>query len=366
MSAKLKVVLGTRPEIIKLAPVVTAAQTRGIEVDIVHTNQHYADELDAKFFEELDLPQPAENLAVGSQSHGAQTGRMLERLESVLSGDYSHVVVLGDTNTALSGALVAAKKHRPVAHIEAGLRSFDRRMPEELNRRVIDHLADHLFPPSRLARDNLIREHVQGHVHPVLGNTIVDAVLQYAPRARLPLNERSRGILLTLHREENVDDPVTLEELLAGVDEVARTWQLEVIFPIHPRTMDRLARFGLSLPNTINMVLPQPFTELLRLQAECRLVMTDSGGLQEESCILGTPCVTLRTTTERPETIAIGANLLGGVRRQHIVAAANSMLERESCDWEHPFGPGTTGDRIVELLLASEPTAARVHAHAVS
>jgi UDP-N-acetylglucosamine 2-epimerase (non-hydrolysing) len=345
------VVLGTRPEIIKLAPVLWALRESGSEYCVIHTNQHYSPSLDADFFEELRLRAPDVNLGIGSDSHGVQTGRMLASIEAaLLSRNTLAVIVQGDTNTTLAGALAAAKLHIPVAHVEAGLRSYDRRMPEEVNRRLVDHVADQLFPPTQLARENLLAECVAGEVSQPVGNTIVDAVMRCAPREWKPLHERRPFILLTLHRAENVDDAHVLEAILTGVESVAVANDLGVVLPLHPRTSARIAAYGLRLSPVFDLREPISFTELLRLQAEARIVMTDSGGLQEESCILRTPCVTLRTTTERPETVKVGANRVAGVDPTAIFAAAEDMLSLRNAEWAQPFGDGRSGERIASSL----------------
>jgi len=350
---RIGIVLGTRPEIIKLAPVLAEVDARALDRYLIHTNQHYDWEMDARFFEEMELPAPDLNLHVGSGPHGEQTGKMLTAIEAAIEREgLTHVIVQGDTNSGLAGALAGAKLLRRVAHVEAGLRSYDMRMPEELNRRLIDHVASDLFPPTATAHAVLTGESVSGRVHDPSGNTVVDAVLRYAPRSRVPIAERERTILMTLHRPENVDREPILRTILAAVGEVAATHGLDVVFPAHPRTRERLERFGIDLPPQVEFAPLQSFRELLGLQASARLVMTDSGGLQEESCVLGSPCVVLRTHTDRPETIEVGASRLAGVEREGIVAAAEEMLAVTDVGWEQPFGDGTSSRTIVDALLA--------------
>jgi UDP-N-acetylglucosamine 2-epimerase (non-hydrolysing) len=352
------IVLGTRPEIIKLAPVIEEVGDRSLERTVVHTNQHYDWEMDAQFFEEMELPAPDLNLGVGSGRHGAQTAQMLVAIElAIEERELTHVIVQGDTNSGLAGALAAAKLLRSVAHVEAGLRSYDMRMPEELNRRLIDHVSHDLFPPTAIAHSILTGESVPGRVHDPSGNTVVDSVLRYAPRSAVPLEERQGRILLTLHRPENVDHEEILRSILAGVERVAADAGLDVVFPAHPRTRERLAQFGIDLPPRIELAPLQSFRELLALQAGSRLVMTDSGGVQEEACVLGSPCVVLRTHTDRPETIEVGASRLAGVESEAIVAAAEAMLALDRIDWNQPFGDGTSSRRIVDALVAADPVA---------
>ena len=343
-------VLGTRPEIIKLAPVIHHAQSRQIACSLIHTNQHYSTELDQRFFEELELDIATTALGVGSGTHGQQTAEMLSRIEEALYDlDVTCLVVQGDTNSALAGALAGAKAPCLVAHVEAGLRSYDLRMPEEINRRVIDHISDDVFPPTPSAHALLEKESVPGRVHPPTGNTIVDAVLRYAARARVALEDRERFALLTLHRAENVDDRDTMAEILTSAADACAEHDLVVVFPAHPRTLRRISEFDLSLPKTIELAPLKGFRELLALQATARLVLTDSGGLQEESCVLGTPCVTLRISTERPETVEVGANIVAGIDRLGILKAVRQMMERD-LNWHQPLGDGRAAERIVDAL----------------
>lgn len=356
---KVGIVLGTRPEIIKLAPLIEEFRAQSLDAVVIHTNQHYDWEMDARFFEEMELPPADLNLEIGSGAHGAQTGRMLGAMETAVEElELTHMIVQGDTNSGLAGALAAAKLLRRVVHVEAGLRSYDMRMPEELNRRLIDHISTDLFPPTEISHAALTGESVPGHVHAPSGNTVVDAVVRHAPHRALPIAERQPVILLTLHRPENVDHEPVFRSILEGVAQVAEIAGLEVVFPAHPRTRERLQQLGLELPAPIEMVAPKSFRELLALQAGARLVMTDSGGVQEESCILGSPCVVLRTHTDRPETIEVGGGRLAGVEREAILAAAEAMLALDRVDWEQPFGDGSSSRQIVEALLASEPVAA--------
>jgi UDP-N-acetylglucosamine 2-epimerase (non-hydrolysing) len=348
---KVGIVLGTRPEIIKLAPVIEEVESRSLERFLIHTNQHYDWELDAQFFEEMELPAPDLNLQVGSGKHGEQTAKMLSAIESAIEDEgLTHIIVQGDTNSGLAGALAGAKLLRRVAHVEAGLRSYDMRMPEELNRRLIDHISSDLFPPTATAYSVLQGESVPGVVHEPSGNTVVDAVLRYAPRSAVPIGEREPRILMTMHRPENVDREETLRSIIAAVEQVATTHDLAATFPAHPRTRARLESFGIVLPARIELAPLKSFRELLALQASSRLVMTDSGGVQEESCVLGSPCVVMRSHTDRPETIEVGAARLGGVETAAIVAAAEEMLAVERINWAQPFGDGSSSRKIVDAL----------------
>lgn len=356
---KVGVTLGTRPEIIKLAPVIAELRARGREPCVVHTNQHYDPELDGQLFEELELEPPEVELGVGSAPHGMQTGRALEAIERVIGQRrIGQMIVQGDTNSGLAGALAAAKLGCRVAHVEAGMRSYDTRMPEEVNRRLIDHLAHDLFPPTATARDVLLGESVPGRVHEPVGNTVVDSVLRCSPPPTLPLAERERRALLTLHRPENVDSAETLGAILAAVGELAREHGFEVAFPAHPRTRGRLEEFGVELPERVRLAPSLSFAGALREQATARLVVTDSGGLQEEACVLRTPCVVVRTHTDRPEALAAGSAILAGVDREGILTAAEAMLSVRQTDWPQPFGEGDAGRRIVDALATPEPALA--------
>ncbi|MCQ8894418.1 MAG: UDP-N-acetylglucosamine 2-epimerase (non-hydrolyzing) [Methanolinea sp.] len=351
-------VLGTRPEIIKCSPVIRAFENQDVPYHVIHSGQHYSYEMDRVFFEELMLPAPGFALEAGSGSHGRQTARILSGVEEILQSHRpSAVLVQGDTNTVLAGALAAVKLHIPVAHIEAGLRSFDRKMPEEINRVVADHISRFLFAPTPVARKNLLSEGIGEEKIFVTGNTIVDAVYQNLDIARArPLNIPGTGgigegryILATAHREENVDDKRNLQGILEGLGELAGETGMPVIFPVHPRTRKMMEVFSL-VPDGIRLIPPIGYLEFLRLESSARLVLTDSGGVQEESCILHVPCVTLRENTERPETLDAGANVLAGTDPARIVREGLAMLDKRR-DWKNPFGDGRAAERIAGVLL---------------
>jgi UDP-N-acetylglucosamine 2-epimerase (non-hydrolysing) len=351
------IVLGTRPEIIKFAPVVHECRRRGIPVTVIHTGQHYSEQLDSVFFEQLELPDPAYNLGVGSKSHGAQTGQMLAGIEEILLEEHPAVVLVqGDTNSTLAGAIAAAKLSIPVGHVEAGLRSFDREMPEELNRVMVDHIATYRFAPTEATAELLRAEGIDPDSIVVVGNTVVDALRFAAARAA----ERSSVLedlqvvqgefcLLTAHRAENVDDPDRFATLLTAVGGVAAATGLEVLYPIHPRAAARLDSFGLEVPEGIRVIEPIAFLDFVRLEDAAALVLTDSGGVQEEACVLGTPCVTLRYSTERPETAYVGANMIAGLDATDVLEAAQIMLEKPA-DWTNPFGDGTAAAQILDAI----------------
>lgn len=353
------VVLGTRPEIIKLAPVIRALRSSCLRPLVIHSNQHYTSELDAVFFRQLELAPADVNLDVGSAPHGAQTGRMLERLEAVLMERRPQVVIVqGDTNTVLAGALAAAKLEIPVAHVEAGLRSYDRAMPEEVNRVVADHVASYLFAPTEAATRILVGEGIADERIWMTGNTVVDAIRQHgdlAPATTLDELgvEPEQFYLLTLHRPENTDSDERLvsivEKLRTGIASADRP----ILFPVHPRTERTLKRLGLwsqlQTSRELRVLPPLGYLEFLALEKSALCVVTDSGGVQEESCILGVPCVTIRTSTERPETIEIGANRLADGDASQLIEAVQAMQVRRG-GWEQPYGDGTAGRRIVRQL----------------
>lgn len=357
MSSTLSFILGTRPEIIKLSPVIRACQRRKVPFAMIHTGQHYSDDLDSVFFDQLDLPDPEYNLGIGSGDHGQQTGQMIAETESVLKEEQPEVVLVqGDTNSVLAGTVAATKMEGiEVGHVEAGLRSFDREMPEEINRRLADHAADHLFAPTETARNQLLAEDLSDERITITGNTIVDAVQENVEIAHerrdvlAHLEVEGPFGLLTAHRAENVDNRNRFVSLLQGVAESAKEHELEVVYPIHPRAEKRITEFGIDVPTEIQLIEPQDFLDFLVLEDQATIVFTDSGGVQEETCILQTPCVTLRGNTERPETVEVGANRIVGVEPDEVMQGVRQMLAIEP-DWENPFGDGTAGELILDAL----------------
>ena len=339
-----------------MAPVIRECQRRGLDYSIIHTGQHYSYQMDRIFFEQLELPQPDHNLDVGSGNHGVQTGRILADLEAVLMAERPDVVLVqGDTNTVMAGALAASKLHIKVSHVEAGLRSYDRSMPEEINRVVADHISDYLFAPTEISKANLLREGIAEDKIHVTGNTIVDSVYQNLEIAMRKVNiladlglEPKGYFLVTSHRQENVDSKQRLGEIIRGLEMVKSEFGLPVVFPVHPRTRKMVESFGFELDG-IRAIEPLGFLEFLQLEAGARLALTDSGGVQEEACILGVPCVTLRENTERPETLDVGANVLAGTVSQRIMDGARNMLEAGE-SWKNPFGDGNAGQRMIQIL----------------
>lgn len=352
----LTIVLGTRPEIIKLAPVIRECDRRDLSYTIIHTGQHYSENLDAVFFDQLNLPTPEYNLAIGSGSHGKQTGAMIQGIEEVLLDEQPEtVLVQGDTNSVLAGAIATGKLDAELGHVEAGLRSYDRSMPEEMNRVLADHAADYLFAPTDYAAAQLRRENISDDQIIITGNTVVDALYENRELATqnstilsdLGLSEFG---LLTAHRAKNVDDPDRFAEILDGVYQVATTLGLDIVYPAHPRAKNILDQFDLTVPDPIQIVDPLDYLDFLAIESQAQLVLTDSGGVQEEACILGVPCVTLRDNTERPETIDVGANRLVGTQPSDIVEGAQAMSDIEA-NWEQPFGDGTAAIQILDTVV---------------
>ena len=357
---KICIILGTRPEIIKMSPIIRECEKRKLDYFILHTNQHYSKNLDKIFFDELELPSPKYNLDIGSGTHGEQTGKALIEIEKVLIKEKPDIVLVeGDTNTVLAGALAATKLHIKVSHVEAGLRSYYREMPEEINRILTDHCSDFLFVPTKKAKEILIKEGISKKKIFVTGNTIVDAVYQNIEIAnkkvdildKLNLN-KNEYFLVTAHREENVDAKNRLEGILKGLEQVYKKFNLPIIYPIHPRTEKRIKEFSLKIPEGVKLISPVGFLEFLQLEANAKLVLTDSGGVQEETCILKIPCVTLRDNTERPETLEVGSNILAGTNPEKIVKCTEFMIQKER-NWKNPFGDGRASKRILRILKDS-------------
>jgi UDP-N-acetylglucosamine 2-epimerase (non-hydrolysing) len=358
---KIAFVLGTRPEIIKCAPVIRECERQGIPFILIHSGQHYSYEMDQIFFEELRLPKPHFALEVGSGTHGEQTAKILERVEKVLLTEKPDVVLVqGDTNTVIAGALAAAKLHIKVGHIEAGLRSYFREMPEELNRLVADTLSDFLFVPTMNSEKILLGEGYPKDKIYVVGNTVVDATKEHEQIAAETSKiletlkiESKKYFVVTSHRPENVDKKARLKSILESLVEVSNKYQFAVVWPIHPRTQKMIEEFGLSpllkKVHNLNITKPIGYFDMIKLQQNAALILTDSGGLQEESCILGTPCVTLRDNTERPESVEVGANKLAGVTTKEIIDSIDEMIKKTG-GWKNPFGDGTTAKKILEIL----------------
>jgi UDP-GlcNAc3NAcA epimerase len=342
-------VVGARPQFVKLGPLSRALRRHVREV-LVHTGQHYDREMSDSFFDQLSLPTPDRHLGVGSGPHGRMTGRMLEALEATLAEVRPRlVIVLGDTNSTLAGALAAVKMGIPVAHVEAGLRSFDMAMPEEVNRRLTDHVSTLLFCPTVTAVANLRAEGVRRGVLRV-GDVMMDAVQQHLEQARRlePSVAPGSYYLATVHRQENADDPVRLRAIVTALDALPRP----VVFPAHPRTRARLESLGLKPRGALRLRGPASYLEMLLLEDGARAVFTDSGGVQKEAFILGTPCVTLRSTTEWVETVAAGANRLVDAKPARIQAAVRE-IEAKPPRWnaQRFYGRGHAAEAIAARVV---------------
>lgn len=354
---KVAIILGTRPEIIKMSSVIRECQDKKLDFFILHTNQHYAESLDKIFFQELKLPQPKYNLRIGSGTHAEETGKMLIGIEKILVKEKPSIILVeGDTNTVLAGALSAVKLHIKVGHIEAGLRSYFSEMPEEINRILTDHCSDFLFAPTKKAKEILLSEGIPQKKIFITGNTIVDAVYQNLELAKKKsktlrkLNlEKEEYFLLTAHRQENVDNKEKLKEILEGLKQIYKKFNLPIIYPIHPRSKKKISEFRLKVPLGTKLIEPVGYLDFLQLQTNAKLILTDSGGVQEEACVLKVPCVTLRENTERPETLEIKSNILSGANPKKIIEAMRIMLSRRN--WKNPFGNGKAGKKIIEILL---------------
>jgi UDP-N-acetylglucosamine 2-epimerase (non-hydrolysing) len=354
-------VVGARPNFMKVAPIVEAMKRREREFTplVVHTGQHYDESMSEAFFRDLELPQPDVYLGVGSASHAAQTAAVMERFEPVVLRERPDwVLVVGDVNSTLACALVCVKLGVKVAHVEAGLRSRDRTMPEEINRLLTDQIADLLFTPSADADENLLAEGIpQGRIR-LVGNVMIDSLRKYLPRAQqstiredLGLNEKSYAVV-TLHRPANVDNRETFARILGAMEEVAH--RLPVVFPVHPRTRKTIAELGLAermMESKVRLIEPLGYLDFLSLYSGARLVLTDSGGIQEETTVLGIPCLTLRENTERPITVTLGTNKVVGSDPEKIVAAAFTALhEPARKPASIPLWDGHTAERILAEL----------------
>lgn len=349
---KLLTVIGARPQFIKAATVsrVIAEQNNVHEI-IVHTGQHYDKNMSDIFFEELSIPKPNYHLGIGGGSHGQMTGRQLEAIEEILLQEKPDMLlVYGDTNSTLAGALAAVKLHIPVAHVEAGLRSFNRRMPEEINRVLTDHSADLLFAPTQAAMTNLAIEGISTSKVHVVGDVMYDAALFYRSHScqpdwytSLPLSDGD-FVLATIHRAENTDDPLRLESIFEGLSRS----ELPVILPLHPRTRARLKEYGIKPASHLHLVDPVGYLEMVWLEAHCTLVATDSGGVQKEAYFHGKPCVTLRDETEWRELVEIGANVLVGAQIDAITRAVSTIPQ--AIEQKQIYGAGDAAVRVVEVL----------------
>jgi len=360
-------VVGARPNFMKVAPIVGEMKRREHEFAplVVHTGQHYDSMMSDAFFRDLDIPEPDVHLEVGSGSHAVQTAAVMERFEPVLLREKPDwVLVVGDVNSTLAAALVCVKLGVKVGHVEAGLRSRDRTMPEEINRLLTDQIADLLFTPSEDANENLRAEGIPEERMRLVGNVMIDSLFQQLARAKessvrqvLGINDQEYGVL-TLHRPSNVDNPDTLARIIGALEEIGES--LPIVFPVHPRTRKALAEFGfekrIQSNRSLRMIDPLGYLDFLGLYSRARLVLTDSGGLQEETTVLGIPCLTLRDNTERPITVEMGTNTMVGTDPDKIASAAFAALNGSIIEGRRipPLWDGNTADRILDALVEKE------------
>jgi len=354
MKLKIVNVVGARPNFIKMAPLMAEYRkhTGQFEPLLVHTGQHYDENMSKLFFDQLHLPKPDVDLGVGSGSHAEQTAKIMIEMEKLLDAKRPDlVVVVGDVNSTMATAIVAAKLCIPVAHVEAGLRSGDRTMPEEINRLVTDALSDYCFTTSADAGENLRREGVPDSKIFFVGNVMIDTLLRLKDKAlKSPIRPQGKYGFVTLHRPSNVDSKETLAEILAALDSL----NLPLIFPVHPRTAARMKEFGLT--SKMKMIEPVGYLDALCLLTNATLVLTDSGGVQEETTVLGVPCLTIRENTERPVTVTEGTNTLVGPHRDRIVAEARNILAGRVKRGRAPaLWDGRAAERIVQCLLDHPP-----------
>lgn len=365
---KIATILGTRPEIIKMAPIIDEISKRGIDQIILHTGQHYDKEMSDNFFKDLEIPAPDYNIHVGSGTHGKQTGLMMQGIEEVLLDEKPDIVLVqGDTNAVLAGALVCAKLHIAVGHVEAGLRSFDMTMPEEINRMAADVCSTMYFIPTEQSAINLLAEGFSRENLLITGNTVVDACFRHLEIAKkrgfeeksleeLDIENMENILTLTMHRAENVDDKQRVTNIIDALKELSN---MNIIFPIHPRTKNTLQNFGLfdelNDLEHVHIVKPIGYLDFLLLTSNSTLILTDSGGLQEEAITLNVPALTLRYNTERPETVAAGGNILVGSDKEAILENARKILSDEDFanamkNAPNPYGQGDSAKLTVDAI----------------
>ncbi len=359
---KIGILIGTRPSLIKMGTLIKELEKRNLEYFVLHAGQHYSYTLNETFFEELGIKEP-DHIIESTKNcslHGEQTAEMLKGIEKVLLTEKPKIfLVCGDANFNLAGALAARKLHINLGHVEAGLRSGNWEMPEEHNRVMIDHISDFLFCPTENAKNNAIKDNVKGDIF-VTGNTVVDAVLQNSKIASEKSNILSKleilpneYFLFTAHREENVDHENNLIKIKNILESIADKYEdMDIIYPIHPRTTKRLKEYNLkeefeNIPN-LKMMKPVGYFDFLKLMKNSKIVLTDSGGIQEETCTLKVPCITLREDTERPETLEVGSNILTGLSEEKMMEAIKKMSKIKR-DWSNPFGDGKTSERIIDI-----------------
>jgi len=360
-------ITGARPQFIKAASVSRAVKKFNdasgkvsLAEKILHTGQHYDDNMSRIFFEQLEIPEPVWNLNVGSATHGRQTGEMLEKIETILLKEKpDYCIVYGDTNSTLAGALAATKLHIPVAHVEAGLRSFNKKMPEEINRLLTDHISRLLFCPTDVAVNNLKTEGIKTGVHNT-GDVMYDSIIYYSQKTRNIAAELFRKYsiqsksfyLATVHRAENTDDKNRLSQIVQAFNEIAQP-ACPLILPLHPRTVKYIHNYKLRLSENVKILEPLSYLEMLALEENAKAILTDSGGIQKEAFCLGVPCITLRDETEWLETVQTGCNTLTGSDTQKIIQAVKSLKRINPSDIQKFYGDGKASEKIVEIIVNS-------------
>ncbi|WBL16290.1 non-hydrolyzing UDP-N-acetylglucosamine 2-epimerase [Sutcliffiella sp. NC1] len=355
---KIAIVVGTRPELIKMAPLIKEMKKRDNKHLFIHSGQHYDYYMDGMVLDIFELAKPDYNLQVGSGSHSMMTANMMMQLEKIiLKENVDKIVVHGDTNTTLAGGLTAAKMNIPVAHVEAGLRSKDKSMPEEINRIIVDHLSSYLLSPTADAINNLKKENISSGIH-LVGQTIVDSIdwLNHINHYDVltKFNLKHKGyFFITVHRQENTNDLMKLQSIIRAIKQMTLLENYQVVLSLHPRTKKIIQENNMLQQLSIDKLLildpPPNFYETIQLQKHAKVVVTDSGGLQEESCIVNTPCVTLRENTERPETVKCGANIIAGYQVENIMKAINDSLLK-STNWKSPYGEPGVGSNIMDII----------------
>lgn len=353
------IVVGTRPEIIKMSPIIRRCDNNNVDYEVIHTGQHYSDNMDELFFDNLNIQNPSINFSVGSKSPCRQIGDIIINAgEYITDNKPDCVLVQGDTNSVLACAIAGKKAGVDIGHVEAGLRSNNEEMPEEQNRILTDHISDYLFAPTNEAKNNLIGEGIPSEQITVTGNTITDAVLQnieLAEKSSEILSDLkiSKGefILLTAHRQENVEDPANFATILDGIAKLGEQLDAKIIYPIHPRSKKCIEKYNMDVNNNINLIEPCGYLDFLKLINNSVIVVTDSGGVQEETCILKTPCVTIRSETERPETVDAGANVVTGTDKVSIVKLGKEMANTDS-EWDNPYGDGNASEKIIDVVTS--------------
>lgn len=352
---KIMSIFGTRPEIIRLSLVFKELEKKGFEHIMVNTYQNYTYNLNRIFFRELRIRKPDYELKINTTSFGIEVGSIIKKTEEIILRERPDVLlILGDTNSGLS-AISAAYHGVKIAHMEAGMRSYDWRMPEEKNRVTIDHLSTVLFPYTEYSRQNLLRENIAPNKIYVIGNPIVDVIEYFNDEIekcdvldRMNLEKR-KYFLVTAHRTENVDDKMSLSNILKGLELVYRKYGMKIIYPMHPRTRSKIGKLRMRIPEGVDVMEPLGFIDFAKLEKESLCLITDSGTVQEEGCYFHIPCVTIRKTTERPETVEIGSNIVAGLDPKNILASVNAAINTAT-DWQYSLGDGRSSVRTVNIL----------------